>query len=105
VFRGNGDGSLRPATPYSVTGGCSSPQLVDLNLDGKLDIAETNVTTSTLGVLLGNGDGTFQTMMPFSTDSGARAVAVGDLNGDGKPDLAVVNEDAADLSVFLNTSH
>ena len=33
---------------------------VDLNGDGKLDLAVTNLNAKTVAILLGNGDGTFQ---------------------------------------------
>jgi FG-GAP-like repeat len=61
---------------------------VDLNGDGKLDIAVANLS-GTLSVLLGNGDGSFQTANTFTAGTEIRSVTAADLNGDTKPDLII----------------
>jgi hypothetical protein len=82
--------------------------VADLNIDGKLDLAETNEGDNNFGVLLGNGDGTFQTARKFGTHAQPFAIAIGDFNKDGKPDLALgsagSNPIPPTISIFLNTS-
>jgi len=103
VQLGDGHGSFTPFQSYSSGGNRAGPlALVDLNGDGKLDIAVQNVcatgetpqncVTGTMGVLLGNGDGTFQAPTTTSLLSGYNGrsfqLAVADFDGDGKLDIA-----------------
>src|SRR5262249_16065028 len=60
ILSGNGNGTFRTPVnydtgnfPYTVTTG-------DLNADGNLDLALTNLDSGNLSILLGKGDGTFQ---------------------------------------------
>jgi hypothetical protein len=71
-------------TTSNVYGG-GSPQLIDLNGDGKPDIL-----CGTL-VAYGNGDGTFAQAVPVSfLSSGFYTAYAADLNGDGKTDILAV---------------
>jgi hypothetical protein len=98
ILMGNGDGTLQPAVHHPVNFGPTSLVAVDLNGDGKLDIAYEGG----LGVLLGNGDGTFQPEVDYLV-FGEQIVA-GDFNHDGKIDLAAAHLAfrAAEVSVSLN---
>jgi hypothetical protein len=60
---------------------------VDLNGDGKLDLAGGRETSA--AVMLNNGDGTFQPMVQYPVAGAAQAVAAGDFNSDGRVDLVV----------------
>jgi hypothetical protein len=60
---------------------------VDLNGDGRLDLAGSREASA--AVMLNNGNGTFQPMVQYLVDGAAQAVAAGDLNGDGRVDLVV----------------
>jgi len=82
------------ANTYSVAVG-------DFNGDGKADLAVTDFTGGSVGVLLGNGDGTFQAPMNNPVGSNPQSVVVGDFNGDGKADLAVTNFYGSNLSILL----
>jgi Bacterial Ig-like domain (group 3)/FG-GAP-like repeat len=102
VAVGNGDGTFgalntTPVISDSISSlNTSGVQILDLNNDGKLDIA-TDINNS-LYVALGNGDGTFsaQVSSPFETSS---ATVFADMNGDGIPDA--ITEANAIAAIFL----
>lgn len=60
---------------------------VDLNGDGKLDLAGSRETSA--AVMLNNGDGTFQPMVQYPVAGATQAVAAGDFNSDGGVDVVV----------------
>jgi hypothetical protein len=61
---------------------------VDLDGDGKIDIAVAN-QSGTISILLGNGDGSFLPANTFSAGTQINSVAAADLNGDSSPDLII----------------
>ncbi|HEX8816620.1 MAG TPA: FG-GAP-like repeat-containing protein [Terriglobales bacterium] len=85
---GNGDGTFRAQGEYG--GGIvfsTYITAVDLNADGKVDLATSyTLSAENLLVLLNNGDGTFQT--PLSFPASAEVFLPGDFNGDGRMDMA-----------------
>lgn len=94
TFTSNGKGGYNTGAvqTFSFPSGCSptgyvvgSPQLIDLNGDGKTDILCGSV------VAYGNGDGTFAqaVSVPFLSTGFSTAYAA-DLNGDGKTDILAV---------------
>ncbi len=97
VFLGVGDGTFQPPLLIPLAGALGSPGAifaVDLNNDGKLDLALVatpfeNPVTSALLTCLGNGDGTFAAPVTQMTVSGTLSIAPGDFNNDGIPDLGV----------------
>jgi hypothetical protein len=102
VLLGNGDGTFRPQISAILSGpGAQARDLAiaDFNGDGKLDVAATQFSGSSIfvlppgvHVLLGNGDGTFgpDTFYPLGSRNDLdRIVDAGDLNQDGIADLAV----------------
>src|ERR687893_2305927 len=60
---------------------------VDLNGDGKLDLAGSRETSA--AVMLNNGDGTFQPMVQYPVAGATQAVAAGDFTSDGRVDVVV----------------
>ena len=75
---------------------------VDLNSDGKLDLAVGSGTR--LNVLHNQGAGTFAAPMAYSQGlSGPTSIAAADLNDDARPDLAVTNPYRGNVNVLLNS--
>lgn len=102
VMLRNADGGY--AAPLaSPTGGTGSWGMAvgDLNQDGRLDVAVTNNTSSSISILLGNGDGTFNLAGSYPTDLSPTAIVAADFNHDGHLDLAVVNSGAGDVTILL----
>jgi hypothetical protein len=114
TFTSNGKGGYNTSAvqTFSFLAGCSpsgyvvgSPQLIDLNGDGKTDILCGSV------VAYGNGDGTFAQAVPVPfLSSGFETAYAADLNGDGKTDILAVPTIQPELTlpvqfaftVFLN---
>jgi hypothetical protein len=96
---GNGDGTFGPPVNFPSTSGADSPSVlaVDLNNDGKLDLAVMHsiacftapcTPASTITVMLGNGNGTFQSR-EIEVGTGMHRLSSGDFNRDGVIDLAI----------------
>lgn len=84
---------------------------VDVNGDGKPDLASANSGSDNISVMLnttvtGATTVTFASPQAFSTGSGPSSIVSADVNGDGKPDLVVSNATNFDntVSVLLNTT-
>jgi len=78
--------------------------LGDFNGDGILDLATTNIgstTMDTVSVLLGKGGGEFSPRADYPTGPVPHGIALGDLNNDGKLDIEVANSEASYVSVLL----
>ena len=90
------------STPFNVA-------IVDLDGDGKPDLAVANYASSTVSVFRNTSagsitTGSFAAKVDFTTGTSPFNVAIGDLDGDGKPELAVTNFGSSSVSVFRNTS-
>src|ERR1022692_4904559 len=91
VLFGNGDGTFGPAgaNTNTVATATVSFAAVDLNGDGKVDLAQAYSNASFangVAISLGNGDGTFQPGALYSiNDTELQYLVVGDFNGDGVP--------------------
>lgn len=101
VLLGNGDGTFQPHVDYSTGQGAVQLTVADVNGDGNLDLAMTDLEANTISILLGNGDGTFQENQDFPTGNSPYGLTAADFNGDGRMDLAVANESDNDVSVLL----
>ncbi len=110
IVLGNGNGGFSAAPGSPVAAGTNPNGIAsgDFNLDGKPDLAVSNVSTADVTILLGNGNGSFtqaaqspvaaQGLFPFR-------VVTADLNADGRLDLVTVNNNSANLSVLLGNGN
>jgi hypothetical protein len=84
--------------------------VVDIDGDGKMDLAIANNASSTMSILKNKSTtgyittGSFASKIDFTTGSQPRYLTYSDIDGDGKPDLAVTNQNGSSISVFRNTS-
>jgi hypothetical protein len=92
--------SFAPAVSYQVGMQPGVVAVGDFNGDQKLDLAETNLTSKTLGVLLGNGDGTFGAPVYLNVGNAPWGLQIADFNG-GAVDVAVEDIANASVSIFL----
>src|SRR5207245_671896 len=101
ILLGDGAGGFAAPTSYTVGNSPFFIAVGDINLDGRLDLAVTNLGDNTVSVLLGDTTpGTFQTKVDFSF-AGANAVAIADVNRDGLPDLIVADVNGSSVDVRL----
>jgi uncharacterized protein (TIGR03437 family) len=102
ILLSNGNGAF--AAPVTYVAGASpvSVAALDLNHDGRLDlaVADNGSSPGRVWVLLGRGDGTFGTAQNYPAGPHPLSVTIADFNGDGKPDLAVTAGDNS-LSILL----
>src|SRR5215207_11376043 len=75
---------------------------VDLNGDGRLDLAGSFQNSA--AVMLNNGDGTFQPKVQYPVAGPTQAVAAGDFNSDGRSDI-VVTINSPQISLALLTGN
>jgi hypothetical protein len=108
IYLGVGNGTFQEAPKSPLTVGLEADGVVaaDLNGDGILDLAVSDMvniaSNGTVTILLGAGDGTFT---PASTSPtvgvNPNNIAFGDFNGDGKTDLATSNNADDTVSYLL----
>jgi hypothetical protein len=75
--------------------------LGDFDHDGKLDLAISGSTSSSIAILLGNGDGTFQQPLAVGFGAASPTLAVGDFNNDNYLDLVGVDSNDNDAAILL----
>ncbi|MCK4874191.1 MAG: VCBS repeat-containing protein, partial [Phycisphaerales bacterium] len=106
VLLNDGSGSFPTRHTFAVGNAPRSVAIVDLDLDGNLDLAVGNEGAGildTLSILMNNGDGTFAAAVNSSDVDDANAMAVADFNSDGIMDLATVDADG-DIALFGNNA-
>ncbi len=110
LLLGNGNGTFQEGPTLVACPDLCYPRAVailDINGDGKPDIAAAAQQTNALAVLLGNGDGTFDAAQFFGTGVGPVNMIVGGFSGTRRPDALVVSSPLSELpgvSVLLNVS-
>lgn len=99
--RTSASGEFGTATTYSTDNSTQYATTADLNNDGYLDLIDTTVTASHVGIRLGNGDGTFGARTTLVAGANPTFVVTDDLNTDGNLDLIVTDNDGDSASIFL----
>ena len=110
VLLNNGNGTFAAKVDYPIglepasvaATDPTSVAAVDLNGDGKPDLAVSNFYSDTVSVLLNNGNGTFAARVDYPTGWYPVSVAAADFNGDGRVDLATANGGDGTVSVLLS---
>jgi hypothetical protein len=85
-WRGSGDRTLAPGTPFNTGGRSVAIVAEDLNGDGHLDLLIGNDHDFTISVLLGAGNGSFGEALVLAAGN-AHSIAIADLDADGHADL------------------
>ena len=101
VLLNKGNGTFGNKTDYAAGYNPQSVVAVDLNGDGKPDLAlATNLDTfGFVAVLIGMGDGTFQPQTTYQEGFAIYSLAAGDFNSDGFADLVVTS--SQNSTVFI----
>ena len=108
----SGSLSFLPKIDFALTAGNSSVAInsVDIDGDGKIDIAIINNGLNTVSVFrnisaIGVIDASsFATKVDFATGVSPFSLSNGDLDGDNKPDLAIANFSGQSISVLRNNT-
>ncbi|MBP8034517.1 MAG: VCBS repeat-containing protein, partial [Bacteroidia bacterium] len=102
---GVGNGSFTAGSSFSLQTNSPSYTINDFDIDGKMDVAFTNVNTKKITIILGLGTGAFiQDLNSYSLTKLYSAndfpINSSDYNNDGRADLSIVN--AGLFSVLFN---
>lgn len=100
VGLGDGAGGFAESVFVEVGTGPKSALIVDLNDDGKSDIATTHVATKEVSILWGEGSGTFSGPSRLAAGPNPTSLEVADLDGDGLTDLFVLHAQLSAMSVL-----
>jgi hypothetical protein len=84
----SGGASPRRSAVVRAATGSTAAALVDLDVDGSMDVALASTDDGRLDVFFGDGAGRFPRHRTFDVASAA-GLSVADLDGDAKPDLAI----------------
>jgi hypothetical protein len=91
VLRGRPDGTFAAAISTPVGNSAGGLHLADFNLDGRIDVLDTNNRINDpyvpISILFGRGDGTFSAPTVVAEFYSLDSLVVGDLNRDGRADL------------------
>src|SRR5690606_1565700 len=106
IHIGNGDGTFQPFTRLAAGVDPLSVAAADLDGDGTIDIAATNMGSNNVSIFLGAGDGSFSEL-PERLETGVRPefIALSDLDGDGAIDIAVSNRGSGSLSIHFGNGN
>jgi hypothetical protein len=97
VLLNEGDGTFGEPTNYPTDGGYPEDlSALDIDGDGRLDLAVANSEGELVYLLRNRGEGRFEPGRHYDSGTGTAALAAGDLDGDGKGDLVLVWTDQSD---------
>ncbi len=101
VLMGNGDGTFKAQTNYTVSASPFALGAADLNGDGFIDLVTTGDIEGDISILLNNGDGTFKVAANMGAGFQPQGLAITDVNLDGIPDVVVAAAQSNNVAVFL----
>jgi alpha-tubulin suppressor-like RCC1 family protein len=102
--------SFAPKIDLAVPSGAIQVTIVDIDGDGRPDLAVTAYLPQTFSVIQNLNTGgnltsnSFAPRIDYPLNGRGHTIAVGDINGDGKPDLIVDTELNSLINVFQNVS-
>ncbi len=99
--------SFAPKVDFPTGSQPLNVSIVDLDGDGKLDVAVANHGLNKVSVYRNTsiiGSISFDSKVDYTTGSWSWSVNASDLDGDGKPDLAITNYNSNTVSILRNTS-
>jgi hypothetical protein len=105
VLLSNGSGgftqrAFAPTGAISPTAECYSLAILDINLDGNLDVLGQSWSNGAT-VFYGDGRGGVTSMAHMQTGAkGYNDIKAGDVTGDGRPDLVMVSRQSPDFFVY-----
>lgn len=88
--------------PFAVGRLPTSVAVGDVNNDGVLDLAFSNLLSNDVSILLGKGDGEFDRDYRAAVGLYPTNVIVADVDGDGQLDIVTGNRDSQDVSLLLH---
>ncbi|MDR3456038.1 MAG: immunoglobulin domain-containing protein [Verrucomicrobiae bacterium] len=103
-------GSFAPKIDLAVPSGAIQVTILDVDGDGKPDLAVTAYLPQTFSLIQNLSTGgnltsnSFAPRIDYPLNGRGHTIAVGDINGDGKPDLIVDTELNSLLNIFQNVS-
>jgi hypothetical protein len=104
---GPGNITFSTSAGFSMSSNGARMVAADLNGDGKVDLASTQLGTTAV-VLVNTSTGpaniNFATRVTFATGSGPRDIGVADFNSDGKPDLVTSDANGNSVGVLINNT-
>jgi flagellin-like hook-associated protein FlgL len=100
VYAGDGAGNFSALGPLIPTTD-SRFAAYDINEDGNLDLAGTDMATGAINIRLGNGDGTFQNAIALTAATDSYDLKFGDFNGDSSIDIAVSTYFNQRVAIYL----
>jgi hypothetical protein len=109
VLLGYGNGNFSVIKTYS-TGAGSTPNavtIIDVDIDGQLDIIVANYGADNISILFGYGHGSFQNQLTHSTgnESWAVDITVGDFNSDNRLDIAIPLQNKNNVGILLGNGN
>jgi hypothetical protein len=100
---GQGNGQFVVGQQAAVGGRFYAVAALDINQDGKLDVALVDFDSNEVDLLSGQGNGQFAYFGAIDVGTAPNSIAAADWNKDGKTDLIVSNAGDDTLSILLDS--